>query len=126
MSCTEGTELQIPGGLTEELVRQLALLSDAPAGVAESTLALMGFGTRSVLADRNPPLIEMSDSTPVRLTITPAGWDAIRACAEAIKGTSGDDWSSRRADEEDSWTKNHRDKLDEAIGTLEASEGQPV
>ena len=64
MSCLSRTE--IPEGLNDDLVRKLALLHDAPPGIAESTIALLGFGTRALLAESQPALIEMGDESPRR------------------------------------------------------------
>jgi hypothetical protein len=43
-------QLAIPGGLTPELIETLCLLHDAPPGVAEATIALLPYGSRSNLA----------------------------------------------------------------------------
>jgi hypothetical protein len=67
----------VPGGLPEDLIEDLALLHDAPAGIAESTIALMGFGSRSILEAHG--LIERVADTPAQIRITPRGRKVIRA-----------------------------------------------
>jgi hypothetical protein len=118
MSCIERTE--IPRGLNDDLVRKLALLHGAPPGIAESTIALLGFGTRALLAGSSPPLIEMTDDRPVRITITAAGAKVIEACARFVEHADESDWENRVPDE-DSWSVNHEEKLGRVIDVLQDS-----
>ena len=88
----------IPLEFNEDLVRQLALLSDAPPGIAESTIALLGFGARALLTELD--LIEPSgDGPPFKITITPHGWHVIEGCARWVEQATEDDWRTRRVAE---------------------------
>lgn len=77
--------LTIPGGLTPELVRTLAMLENAPPGVAEATIALLPYGSRSNLAAH-----EIIGSIPARkdaaakIQITDYGKQVIEACARRL------------------------------------------
>lgn len=69
--------------LPDGMVRKLALLHDAPPGIAESTIALLPYGSRSALIAYG--FIRRLSEDPDDLEeveITPAGWQAIRAAAE--------------------------------------------
>jgi hypothetical protein len=122
MSSVSRTEIQIPRSLSDDLVRKLALLHDAPPGIAESTIALLGFGTRALLAEIDPPLVEMSEDRPVQITITPEGWRVIEACAEWVEWTGADDWTDRAPDE-GSWARNHDEAPEE--GSRDHDEAPP-
>jgi hypothetical protein len=118
---------EIPAAIIsrDDLVPKLALLHGAPPGIAESTIALLGFGTRALLADAcEPPLIEMSGERPVEISITSAGTEVIAACARAVK--AGDYAQEERTPGEDSWATNHEEKLAHAIAAIRSSSREPT
>jgi hypothetical protein len=81
----------IPLEFNEDLVRELALLSDAPSGIAESTIALLGLGARALLEELD--LIELcGEAPPFKITITPHGWHVIEGCARWVEEATEDDW----------------------------------
>jgi hypothetical protein len=74
----------VPSGLTNELVDVLAVLDDAPPGLAEATIALLPFGSRTSLVAHE--VIERMDGgsgEAVAIRITARGWAVIAACARA-------------------------------------------
>ena len=76
---------EIPSGLPSELLDKLALLRDAPAGIAESTIALLPYGSRSALAAYQ--LIERIPAEPHQaseIRITDRGRALIEVCAERM------------------------------------------
>ena len=78
--------LQIPGGLTPELVKTLCLLDDAPPGIAEATIALLPYGSRSNLAAHGiVGAISPDKGAATEIEITPYGWQVIAACAERLE-----------------------------------------
>lgn len=115
---------EIPAGINDDLVRKLALLQGSPPGIAESTIALLGFGARTLLAASDPPLIEMSDEKPVEIRITSAGKKVIKACASAL--AAGEYAQEGRSPSEDSWATNHEDKLAHAIEAIRSSSEAPT
>jgi hypothetical protein len=73
----------VPAGLTDELVDVLAVVDEAPAGIAEATIALLPFGSRSSLVAHG--VIERMDggsAEAVAIRITDLGWVIIAACAQ--------------------------------------------
>jgi hypothetical protein len=82
--------VEIPSGLTRELVDTLCLLENQPDGVAESTIALLPYGSRTNLAVHGiidaPP---RSKAASAVIEITPYGWAVISACAERCGDTDG-------------------------------------
>lgn len=81
----------VPQQLNEELVRQLALLSGAPPGIAESTIALLRFGARTVFEELE--MIELSGARrPYKITITEHGWHVIDECAQWVATATAEDW----------------------------------
>jgi hypothetical protein len=85
----------IPLELNEDLVRELALLSDAPPGIPESTIALLRFGARTLLEELD--LIELrGERPPFQITITPHGWHVIEGCARWVEQATEDDWRTDR------------------------------
>jgi hypothetical protein len=73
---------RIPHGLPPDLVERLALLHGAPNGIAESTIALLPYGSRSALAAYGliEPIPERPDQA-TEIRITGEGWAVIRAAA---------------------------------------------
>jgi hypothetical protein len=74
----------VPPGLTDELVDVLAVLDDAPHGLAEATIALLPYGSRTSLVAHD--VIERMDGgsgEAVAICITDRGWSVIAACARA-------------------------------------------
>jgi hypothetical protein len=85
----------IPLELNDDLIRQLALLDDAPPGIAESTVALLRFGARAMLEELG--LVELcGERPPFKITITPYGWDVIQKCARWVEQATKDDWRTGR------------------------------
>lgn len=85
----------IPLELNDELVRELALLSDAPPGIPESTIALLRLGARTLLEELD--LIELCGERPPRqITIVPHGWHVIEECARWVEQATEDDWRTCR------------------------------
>jgi hypothetical protein len=85
----------IPLEFNEDLVRELALLSDAPPGIAESTVALLRLGARALLEELD--LIELcGERPPLKITITPYGWDVIDKCGRWAEQATEDDWRKGR------------------------------
>lgn len=101
MPTSSSSSSGIPEGFYNDLVRRLALLRDAPPGIAESTIALFPFGTRAILQENDPPLIEVSDHDTAEITITPTGHQIIEACAKYVENAEGPDWDSRYIPEDD-------------------------
>jgi hypothetical protein len=99
--------------LPVDLQQNLALLKDAPEGVAESTIALFGTEMMKTLAAAD--VIEMTEHTPRRITISPLGYSVIDTCVETAPPRVQEPLGP------DSWTHNHRAKLDAAIKTLRES-----
>jgi hypothetical protein len=120
MSCLR---TEIPKGLNDDLVRKLALLHDAPPGIAESTIALLRFGARTLLAESDPPLIEMSDEKPVQITVTPEGRKVIEACARWVQEAGEQDWTARVPDA-DSWSNNPDERFRRVLETIEETTDQ--
>lgn len=88
------SQRDIPLEFNENLVRELALLSDAPSGLAESTIALLGLGARTLLQELD--LIELcGEAPPFQITITPHGWHVIKGCAHWVAEATEDDWRTR-------------------------------
>lgn len=86
----------VPLELNEGLVRELALLSTAPPGIAESTIALLGLGARAMLEQLD--VIELGgERPPFVITITPHGWRVIHGCARWVDQATADDWSTYRS-----------------------------
>jgi len=83
MMCVEQSRTEVPVGLPERLVRTLASLADAPAGMAELVIASLGYGSRSALAAYGliEPVPRRADE-PAQIEITEAGRRVIDACAE--------------------------------------------
>lgn len=75
-------QLAIPGGLTPELVQTLAMLEDAPPGIAEATIALLPYGSRSNLAAHGIiGGIPTRKDAAAAIRITDYGQQVIAACA---------------------------------------------
>jgi hypothetical protein len=74
--------LTIPGGLPPELVETLGMLEDAPPGVAEATIALLPYGSRSNLAAHDIiGRIPARKDAAAEIRITDYGKHVITACA---------------------------------------------
>lgn len=73
---------RIPPGLPPDLVERLAVLRGAPNGIAESTIALLPYGSRSALAAYGliEPIPEQPDQA-AEIRITGEGWAVISAAA---------------------------------------------
>jgi hypothetical protein len=74
----------VPSGLTDELVDVLAVVDEAPPGLAEATIALLPYGSRTSLAVHG--VIERMDGgsgEAVAIRITTEGRAVIAACARA-------------------------------------------
>jgi hypothetical protein len=88
MAMRSATEprFEIPSGLTRELVETLGLLDGVPPGVAEATIALLPYGSRTSLV-----VHEIISSVPDdageagEIDITPDGWKVIAACARLVE-----------------------------------------
>jgi hypothetical protein len=111
---------EIPNTLNHDLVRTLALLQDAPPELAASTIALLGFGTRVLLAESDPPLIDMTDERPVQISITPDGWRVIEACSSYVDA-AGERDSASDVPADDSWSRSHEEKLADAIDVIQSN-----
>jgi hypothetical protein len=86
----------VPLELNEALVRELALLSNAPPGIAESTIALLGLGSRAMLEQLD--LIELcGERAPFIIKIKPYGWHVINECARWVEQATADDWRTYRS-----------------------------
>src|SRR5688572_3432792 len=84
--------LEIPGGLTPDLVETLCLLEDAPPGVAEATIALLPYGSRSNLAAHGiVGRISSDKGAATDIEITSYGWQVIAACARRVEGCGDTD-----------------------------------
>ena len=84
--------LEIPGGLTPDLVETLCLLEDAPPGVAEATIALLPYGSRSNLAAHGiVGRISADRGAATAIEITEYGWSVIAACAQRAEGCGDTD-----------------------------------
>jgi hypothetical protein len=104
---------EIPPGLGPDLVRTLALLDGAPPGIAESTIALLGFGARATLEAMTPPLITTDGGTPPLIMLTREGRRVIAACARA------NPTRSPGATDPGAWTsETHDERLAQALATL--------
>jgi hypothetical protein len=82
----------IPDVLSNDLVRTLATLQGAETRAAQALIASLSYGSRATLSAYQliEPIHRDSDAiSPI--TITPAGWRVIRACAEAYSPTEGDE-----------------------------------
>jgi hypothetical protein len=80
--------LALPEGLLPELVQTLALLDGIPERIAELTTATLPFGSRSTLLAYG--IVEDRRETsglPPEISITPYGWEVIRACAHEVPRT---------------------------------------
>jgi hypothetical protein len=95
----------------DELKRDLALLTDAPHGVAESTVALMSFGARALLEGAG--LIAVSAEEPAAIEITEPGRLAMRICLAYLDATEPD-WQVRFL-EEHSWHESTDEMVERAI-----------
>ena len=74
---------EIPDGLPDELVRTLAALGGADQRAAQALIASLPYGSRAALSAYRliEPIVRYPDAiSPI--TVTPAGWRAIAACAE--------------------------------------------
>ena len=94
MTVESGAEqrLEIPGGLTPDLVETLCLLDDAPPGMAEATIALLPYGSRSNLAAHGIVAAMSADKgEPTEIEISPYGWQVIAACARHFDGCGDTD-----------------------------------
>lgn len=94
--CPSPTE--IPLELTNQQVRDLALLNDAPRGVAESTMALLRFGARTLFEELG--LIAITEEQPRRIEISEEGWRVIQACAQWVEYATEEDWKRCRGVEQ--------------------------
>ncbi len=75
---------EIPDGLPDELVRTLAALGGANQRAAQALIASLPYGSRVALSAYRliEPIVRHPDAiSPI--TVTPAGWRVIVACAEA-------------------------------------------
>jgi hypothetical protein len=75
---------EIPDGLSDELVRTLAALGGADQRAAQALIASLPYGSRAGLSAYRliEPIVRYPDAiSPI--TVTPAGWCVIVACAEA-------------------------------------------
>jgi hypothetical protein len=92
--------LEIPLAMPEQLVRDLAMLCGAPPGTPESTVALLRFGTRTLLEELG--LVEIVEAPPRHIRITNEGWRVIEACSHWVQHASDEDWQAyRQAHEQD-------------------------
>jgi hypothetical protein len=70
------------GRLPDELARKLAVLHDAPPGIAESTIALLPFGSRCALVAYGViERIPQEPDEPGEIEITPLGWAVVQFAA---------------------------------------------
>jgi hypothetical protein len=99
--------------LPVNILQNLALLKDAPPGVAESTLALLGRDTVDALVELDAA--ECSDgTTPRQITIKPRGCELFDFCSDYAPP------KSEVRDDPNKWTsENHKEKLSKAIEVLE-------
>jgi len=82
----------IPDGLSSELVRTLATLQGAEPRAAQALIASLPYGSRATLSAYQliEPIVRYPEAiSPI--TITPAGWQVIRACAEAYSPTKSEE-----------------------------------
>ena len=82
MSTVDSPDPAVPASLTTELIDLLGLLHRAPPGMAEATLSLLPYGSRTSLVAHG--FIEKMDGgaeDAVEIQITDAGWDVIGACS---------------------------------------------
>lgn len=84
------TQEEIPREFRPELVQDLASLADASRGFAASSIALLGFGSRTLLEQRG--MIELHGEFPQKIIVTDNGWRLIASCAAFVKDADDCDW----------------------------------
>lgn len=90
------TQDQIPQEFNEELVRELAMLVAAERDFANAAIALVGFGSRSVLEQQG--VITMHGAPPEIVTITDRGWEVIAQCARFVEQADTQTWVACRGE----------------------------
>jgi hypothetical protein len=84
------TTNEVLRGLPVDLVETLALLHDAPGGMAESTIALLPYGSRSALAAYGViQSVPGEADQAAEITITELGWSVIEQCAISSRVEAG-------------------------------------
>lgn len=107
---------EIPRSFSDDLIRKLALLHEAPPGIAESTIALLGLGTRAALEASDPPVIHTTEDGLI--TITNAGRQIIERCAALVE-SQGEDGLDSQDQAPDAWSGDHTARLNRALEILE-------
>lgn len=68
--------------LPEAVQLHLAIIKDAPPGIAESTIALFGREEKVLLQEQG--IVEAGDEKPSPFTITPRGHGVIDICSQIV------------------------------------------
>ncbi len=118
--------LAVPNGLTPELVDTLRLLDDAPPGVAEATIALLPYGSRSNLAAYGViGAVPDRKDAAAAISITPYGREVIAACARHFDGC-GDTNEHRRVEPTESRREQFVEAIDRKIHEITAGTRQRI
>lgn len=88
------TQTQIPRELNDELIRELAMLNEADHEFANSSIALVGFGSRLILKQQG--IITLRGGSPEVITITERGWQVIAECSSFVERADTATWHACR------------------------------